>query len=65
MSDTACLASVGDLPNERFMETDDNILGVYYYWVHQNPGMHLDGGIKDDSKWQEKWKNGYYYHPTR
>ena len=22
---------------------------VYGDWVHVNPGMHLDGGVKDDS----------------
>ena len=24
---------------------------VYGEWVHDNPGTHLDGGIRDDSAW--------------
>ena len=32
------------------------LYGVYQDWVHQNPGEHLDGGIVEDSKWQERWE---------
>ena len=56
MSDAACLVSVGDLPGKSLTDADDNILGVYQDWVHQNPGTHLDGKIEEDSKWQELWK---------
>ena len=29
--------------------------GIYQDWVHQNPEDHLDGGILEDSKCQERW----------
>ena len=51
MSDTACLASGGEIPDESLTDADDKILGVYHDWVNQNPGMHKDGGIEEDSKW--------------
>ena len=64
VSDAARLASVVDLPCESLMDANEKILGVYQNWVHQNPGAYLDGGIEEDSKCQERWKNGYYAHPT-
>ena len=57
MSDAACLASVGNLPSESLTDAYENILGVYQDWVHQNPRMHMDGGIEECSKWQERSKN--------
>ena len=57
MSDDACLASVGNLPGESLMDADDKIIGVYQDLVHQNHGTHMDVGIEEDSKWQERWKN--------
>ena len=54
MSDAACLENVGDLPYESLMDANDKLLGVYQDWVHQNPGAHMDGGIEEDSKWQER-----------
>ena len=56
--------SVGDLPGKSLTDADDNILGVYQDWVHQNPGTHLDGKIEEDSKWQELWKNWLLFSPT-
>ena len=64
MSDAACLASGGDLPNESLADADDNILGVYQDWVQQNLGKNLDDGIEEDSKWQERWKNWLLYPPN-
>ena len=64
MSDAAYLASGGDLPGKSLMDGNDKILGVYQDWVQQNPGTNLDGGIEEDSKWKERWKTGYYSHPT-
>jgi hypothetical protein len=29
---------------------------VYGDHVHHNPGTHLNGGIADDSLWQEHWQ---------
>ena len=57
VSVAACLASVVDLPSKSLTDADAKILGVYQDWVHQNPGMHMDGGIEDDSKLQERSKN--------
>ena len=45
-SDAAFLASVVNLPREILAVSDDNIFGVYQYWVHQFPGTHLYGGIE-------------------
>ena len=51
MNDAAYLESVGDFTSESLTDANDKILGVYQDWVHQNIGMHLDGGIEEDSKW--------------
>ena len=64
MSDAACVASVGNLPGESLADADDNILGVYQDLLHHNTEMHMDGGIEEDIKWQERWKTVYYAHPT-
>ena len=32
------------------------LYGIYQDWVHQNPVEHLDVGIAEDSKWQERWE---------
>ena len=37
------------------------LYGVYQYWVHQNPGNHLGGGIKEGRKWQDKWRKLVYF----
>ena len=64
MSDASCLENVGDLPGKNLTNADDNILRVYQYWVHQDPGTHLDSGIEEDSKWQDMWKNWLLYPPN-
>ena len=33
------------------------IFGFYQYWVHQNPGDHLDGVTTEYGKWQDRWVN--------
>ena len=38
------------------MDASDALFGVYQDWVHQNPGTHLYGGIREDGKWQAIWK---------
>ena len=48
----ARLMSEIDLPGVRLTAADDVLFQIYKYWVHQNPGTHLDGGIDEDGKWQ-------------
>ena len=50
---SAGLESKGDLPRYQLMAADDNIFGVYQDLVHQNPGIHVDGGIEYDGKWKQ------------
>ena len=38
---------------------------VYGDCVHQNDGTHLDGGIRDDAIWQERWKKIVGLPPQR
>ena len=38
------------------MAADDKLFSVYQDWVHQNPGTHMDSGIEEDDKWQQRWK---------
>ena len=54
----------GDLLDICLIGTEYMIYGVYQYWVHQNPGDHLDGGIAEDSKWQEWWENLFIFQPN-
>ena len=54
--DAALQAREGDLPENRLLGADYMLYGVYQYWVHQNPGDNLDGGIVEDSKWQARWE---------
>lgn len=37
---------------------------VYNDHVHQNPGIHLDGGVADDLLWQSYWKELVEYPPS-
>ena len=46
----------GYLPDVHLLSTNYMLYGIYQYWVHQNQGDHLDGGIAEDSKWQARWK---------
>ena len=36
---------------------DLRIREVYGYWVHADPGTHLDGGVRDDSAGQVWWRD--------
>ena len=41
----------GDVPGYKSTPEDLRIREVYGDWVHANPGMHLDGVVRDDSVW--------------
>ena len=41
--------TAGDVPGYQTTPEDLRLWEVYGDWVHVNPGMHLDGGVKDDS----------------
>jgi hypothetical protein len=47
---------VGDLPGATILEADLKLMKVYGDYIHQNDGTHLDGGLQDDSVWQERWR---------
>ena len=47
----------GDDPGYNPTPADLRLREVYGYWVHWNPGTHLDGEIKDDGKWQRRWRD--------
>ena len=49
-----CLVSMADLHEVQRKVSDNALYGVYQDWVHQNPGNNLDGGIKEDGKWQDR-----------
>ena len=54
--DAALQARAGDLLYVCLLGANYMLYGVYQGWVTQNTGEHLDGGIKEDSKWQAKCK---------
>ena len=45
-----------DLPGYVLTEADRRLNEVYGDHPHRNDGTHLDGGIADDRKWQERWR---------
>eukprot|EP00957_Ditylum_brightwellii_P196594 14978887-Ditylum_brightwellii.AAC.1 len=45
-----------DLPGFVPSEADRRLQEVYGDTIHLNDGTHLDGGIADDGKWQERWR---------
>ena len=47
-----CLATEGNLPGFRLTEADNDLFDIYQDWVHQKPGIQLDGGIDVGCKWQ-------------
>ena len=63
-STSAHLASEVNLPGVRLMGADDVIFGVYQNWVHQNPGIHLDGVLDEDGKWQAICKDLFFCPPN-
>ena len=44
-----------DLPDYTLTEVDKIFDEVFGDHIHQNPGLHLDGGITDDATWQSYW----------
>ena len=44
--------TAGDVPGYQPTPEDLRLWEVYGDWVHTNPGMHLDRGVRDDSEWQ-------------
>ena len=60
----AFLERAGDLPDFCLLGADDILFGFYQYWVPQNTGNHLDGGITEDGKLQPMWKNCLYSNLT-
>ena len=63
--DATLQAREGDLSDVRLLGDDYMIYGVYHYWVHQNPGDHLDGRITEDGKWQARWGKIFYLRTQR
>jgi hypothetical protein len=49
------VSPVGALPGAIILDANLQLLKVYGDHIHQNDGMHLDGGIKDNGAWQEQW----------
>ena len=47
--------TAGDNPGYTPTPEDLRLREVYGDWVHVNHGIHLDGGIRDDSVWQVWW----------
>ena len=64
VSATARLASEGNLPRARLTAPGNALFGIYQDWVHQNPGIHLDGEINEDVKWQARWENLFVFPPN-
>ena len=42
-----------DLRNQEIFECDNLLHGVYGDTIHRNDGLHMDGGVADDSVWQQ------------
>lgn len=57
--------SVGDLPGYSLSDADRMLDKVFGDHVHQNDGKHLDGGILDDTQWQEWWSRLITLPPQR
>ena len=55
-SANACLESGVELTVVGLTATSDALFGIYQYWVQQNLGMSLYGGIDKDCRWQAIWK---------
>ena len=45
-----------DLPNEYPYPVDFDLQKVYGDYIHLNNGSHLNDGVLDDFKWQQRWK---------
>jgi hypothetical protein len=55
----------GDLPGVISSGADLELDKVYGDHVHQNSGEHLDGGIIDDSKWQNFHRRLIVFHSSQ
>jgi hypothetical protein len=47
---------IGDLPDHSLSEADRMMDNVYGHHVHQSPGQHLNGGIANETVWQDYWR---------
>ena len=56
---------IGGVPDQLLSEVDLKIQSVYGDVVRQNDGTHLDGGIRDDAKWQTYWRKIIGLPPQR
>ena len=63
-ADADTQAGMGDLLDFRLLGSNYILFLVYQYFVHQNPGYYLGGGITEDGKWQARWENRMYANPT-
>ena len=61
--DATLLVSMSDHSKVRLKGSNKTIFRVYQDWLYQNPRKHLDGGIKEDGKWQSRWKNRLFANP--
>ena len=52
------------LPGVRLTAAANALFVVYQDWGHQNPDIHMDGGINEDVKCQVRWKNLFVFTPN-
>ena len=57
----ACLERTHNLPGVHIMSSNDTLSSVYQDFFYQNPSNHLDGGINEDGKWQDRWEKDVYF----
>ena len=55
-SDTTRLVIAENYPEVRLKAAYNALFGVYQDWVHQNPWNNLYGEIKENGKWQYRWR---------
>ena len=53
-SDAAHLASESDTPRDCLTAANDKVFEVYQDWMHQNFDTHLDVGIEENGRWQQR-----------
>ena len=61
--DNALQASAGELPYVFLLVADNMLFSDYQNWVHPNLGKHLDCGITEDVKFQDRLKTRLYANP--
>lgn len=47
------------------LTSTQQIAAVYGDQIHQNDGIHLDGGVVDDQEWQNRWREVMAPTPQR